>query len=211
MDILRDIANAVKDVLYECRYLWIFSIMAIVFLLAYGFMENTIFIDVPDEVVRYCEVKYGEDFTWLEFISDKSDLYSKISKVRSDDTGLTFLVSRFHTESGDVEYCDNYSGYLSEDYIKEIVKSKISKSATFSIVIDDSSIVETEDVNISAGDYIDDKESIICLKIKDNHIWSFKEAEKFCKSLPFRVNAYLECNGETSHFATTEDYEVVYR
>ena len=202
--------DVLKDILYECKYLLIFSSVVILFLVSYGFMENIIFVDVPEEVTRYCEVKYGETFTWLNFVQDSSDLYSKTSKVRSEDTGLTFLVKRYYSEDKEVLYEDNYCGYLSMDYIKSELGSKMPKDATYSVFIDDSKIEELKDPNIEAGNYID-RDSIIKLHIKDNHIWSFKEAEVFCKELPFRVNVVLSCGKSELNFATTKDFDVIYR
>lgn len=202
--------DIIKDILYECKYLLIFSSLIILFLAGYGFMENIIFVDVPEEIVRYCEVKYGENFKWLCFVQEQSDLHSKVCKVRSDDTGLTFLVKRYYSEDKEVLYEDNYSGYLSIDYIKSKLDGKLPKDATYSISIDDSKIEELKEPNIVAGNYIG-KDSIIKLYINDRHIWSFSEVESFCKGLPFRVNVILSCNNKELHFATTEDFDVVYR
>lgn len=192
-----------RDILKEFKFSIIFLVIVLVGFISFMVVKDNLFTDIPKCVEDYCKEKYRKNFTWIEYVEEKSSLYSRVSVVKDED-GVVFEVIRSYTDSDTIEYSDNYMGIKSLPYIKEILNENIENSARYTIVVEDCIF------NISENYSIDDK-TVIALNIQDKDLWSKEEVEEFCKSLPFRVNVVQVCGSKKQHFATTEDFSIIYR
>lgn len=203
--------NTVKDILSDLKWLILFGILAIISVCMWRYAERYIFVDIPSEIVEYCEESYPEDdFKFIKFKKEMNNMQSKTAVVENSK-GTQFTVTRQYLEGGELEYVDNYVGVRCYDYINEQLSSNIPEGVTYSILIDDSVFPFSEKRNTDVAEILDNLDTVIAVSLKDTHAWSMEKVEEFCKSLPFRVNAVLVADGVQMHFSTTREFGVVYR
>lgn len=203
--------STVKDILSELKWLILFCVLAIIGVCMYRYAERYIFVDIPSETVRYLEEKYPEDdFQFVKFEKSKNTVQSKSAIVKGKE-GTEFLVTRRYLDNGDVEYVDNYVGVECLEYINEQLSINMPEGVTYTVSINDSVFANSEKSNIDVAEILNNLDTVVSVSLKDTHTWSMEEVEKFCKSLPFRVNVVLVADGVQMHFSTTREYGVVYR
>lgn len=203
--------RTVKEVISELKWLIVFLVLIAVGICMYRFAEKYIFVDIPSEMVSYCEDKYGcTGFSFVEFKTEDNSIQGKTA-VLTDSEGNKFSVTRQYLEDGTLRYSDSYIGVLCKDYINENLFSNMPSSATYSIVIEDSIFATSEKSSIDVVDIVENLDTVVSVSIRDDSTWSMDEVEKFCKSLPFRVNVVLVSNGVQMNFSTTREFEVIYR
>lgn len=203
--------STVKDILSELKWLILFCVLAIIGVCMYRYAERYIFVDIPSETVRYLEEKYPEDdFQFVKFEKSKNTVQSKSAIVKGKE-GTEFLVTRRYLDNGNVEYVDNYVGVECLEYINEQLSINMPEGVTYTVSINDSVFANSEKSNIDVAEILNNLDTVVSVSLKDTHTWSMEEVEKFCKSLPFRVNVVLVADGVQMHFSTTREYGVVYR
>lgn len=203
--------STVKDILSELKWLILFCVLAIIGVCMYRYAERYVFVDIPSEIVGYLEEKYSEDdFQFVKFEKSKNTVQSKSAIVKGKE-GTEFLVTRRYLDNGDVEYIDNYVGVECLEYINEQLSINMPEGATYTVSINDSVFANSEKGSIDVAEILNNLDTVVSVSLKDTHTWSMEEVEKFCKSLPFRVNVVLVSDGVQMHFSTTREYGVVYR
>lgn len=203
--------STVKDILSELKWLILFCVLAIIGVCMYRYAERYVFVDIPSEIVGYLEEKYSEDdFQFVKFEKSKNTVQSKSAIVKGKE-GTEFLVTRRYLDNGDVEYIDNYVGVACLEYINEQLSINMPEGATYTVSINDSVFANSEKGSIDVAEILNNLDTVVSVSLKDTHTWSMEEVEKFCKSLPFRVNVVLVFDGVQMHFSTTREYGVVYR
>lgn len=203
--------STVKDILSELKWLILFCVLAIIGVCMYRYAERYVFVDIPSEIVGYLEEKYSEDdFQFVRFEKSKNTVQSKSAIVKGKE-GTEFLVTRRYLDNGDVEYIDNYVGVACLEYINEQLTINMPEGATYTVSINDSVFANSEKGSIDVAEILNNLDTVVSVSLKDTHTWSMEEVEKFCKSLPFRVNVVLVSDGVQMHFSTTREYGVVYR
>lgn len=203
--------STVKDILFELKWLILFCVLAIIGVCMYRYAERYVFVDIPSEIVGYLEEKYSEDdFQFVKFEKSKNTVQSKSAIVKGKE-GTEFLVTRRYLDNGDVEYIDNYVGVACLEYINEQLSINMPEGATYTVSINDSVFANSEKGSIDVAEILNNLDTVVSVYLKDTHTWSMEEVEKFCKSLPFRVNVVLVSDGVQMHFSTTREYGVVYR
>lgn len=203
--------STVKDILSELKWLILFCVLAIIGVCMYRYAERYVFVDIPSEIVGYLEEKYSEDdFQFVKFENSKNTVQSKSAIVKGKE-GTEFLVTRRYLDNGDVEYIDNYVGVGCLEYINEQLSINMPEGATYTVSINDSVFANSEKGSIDVAEILNNLDTVVSVSLKDTHTWSMEEVEKFCKSLPFRVNVVLISDGVQMHFSTTREYGVVYR
>lgn len=203
--------STVKDILSELKWLILFCVLAIIGVCMYRYAERYVFVDIPSEIVEYLEEKYSEDdFQFVKFEKSKNTVQSKSAIVKGKE-GTEFLVTRRYLDNGDVEYIDNYVGVECLEYINEQLSINMPEGATYTVSINDSVFANSEKGSIDVAEILNNLDTVVSVSLKDTHTWSMEEVEKFCKSLPFRVNVVLVSDGVQMHFSTTREYGVVYR
>lgn len=203
--------STVKDILSELKWLILFCVLAIIGVCMYRYAERYVFVDIPSEIVGYLEEKYSEDdFQFVKFEKSKNTVQSKSAIVKGKE-GTEFLVTRRYLDNGDVEYIDNYVGVECLEYINEQLSINMPEGATYTVSINDSVFANSEKGSIDVAEILNNLDTVVSVSLKDTHTWSMEEVEKFCKSLPFRVNVVLVSDGVQMHFSTIREYGVVYR
>lgn len=203
--------DSIKNLFLELKWLILFCILSVLCVCLWKYSEKNIFINVPSKIVEYCENKYPEDsFKFVKFKNEQNNLQGKTAIIKNKDN-IYFTVTRQYLENGELSYSDNYIGVKCYNLIKAELESKMPNSVTYSILIEDSVFSNEKNANIDVAEILYNLDTVIALSIKDNHIWSMEEVDKFCKSLPFRVNVVLVTDDIRRNFSTTRDFEVVYR
>lgn len=203
--------KTIKDIVIELRWLILFGVLVIVSICMYRIADKYIFINIPEEILKYCETSYpNSNFKFVEFKSGSNSIQGKTAVVE-DSSGNRFSLTRQYLEDGTLEYTDTYIGVLCKEYINNNLVVNMPSSATYSILIEDSVFATSEKSNIDVADVVNNLDTVISITIKDDKTWSMEEVEKFCKALPFRVNVVLVSNGVQMNFSTTREFEVIYR
>lgn len=194
------------------NFKWFYLILFLLLVTFYGgwyFIENTLSVDVPSEVEKYCSKKYGETFSWNSYISEENTESSRVSLV-SDKDSIKFKVVRYYDLNGNIHYKDNYLGYKYEDKIYELLRETIPEKYNFTLSIKNSEFADIEDSSIDVAEFCRNSDTVLSLTFLSE--MSENEISEVVSSLRgvARVSALIYANNEEiNQFATGKDFNLI--
>lgn len=182
-----------------------YVILLLFLLILYGvwwYLQENVFIDIPEAVEEYCEDKYGGEFTWESFDLEQSGVSSKMSIVSDGET--RFHVYRYYDVDDNLGYTDDYLSHKYEDDLNKLILGYLPEGSSGSILVEETTLNYSKDGSISVGGLLENPDNTLVMSVRSDHLWSLQEAENFSENFSCGISVFMFANGETSHFISSD-------
>ncbi|MGV3076330.1 hypothetical protein ACEE21_14700 [Clostridium baratii] len=151
---------------------------------AFALFQDKIFIDVPEDVKKNLELRYGEEFEFIEYVEGENTENSRVMILKGDSG--KFKLTRYYDSEGYVHYMDNYYAVKHYDEIKEIFDKafySIDKRLEYEIDLNTSTFPSETLAIMSFSEFLQDEKTVFDINVVSTPNWVDDDIQEFANRL----------------------------
>lgn len=151
---------------------------------AFALFKDKIFVDVPEDVKKNLELRYGEDFDFVKYVEEENTEHSRVMILKGDSG--EFKLTRYYDANGYIHYTDNYYAVKHYDEIKEIfdkVFYSIDKRLKYEIDLNTSTFPDETLAITSLPEFLQNEKTVFNIKVVSTPKWMDGDIQEFAKRL----------------------------